>query len=316
MRLKVYSDLFLQLEVANVPTSILDQLEKYALDDKEAHLLEAIFNSHLNRRLIENVSLESIANLMVAIYSRPVFNNLALEFNGVITRQLLHKTDQRKYFYYLISINRSTDPNRLLGCALRQLSFMNNSQATIIFRDLAKILSINEVDLILTVMSSAFGNGRVSYLIQLFEESSLENQFILLIKSLDGGYDFYIELARNLYDRALYEKLDSSVVNNGDNSLFCKALRNTSLSIIDLERCIYVNDILIKRKDLIPKTVDFLFEKANIENHYRFLLNFANLFSKRKVLQVISKLDDSEMVDIFFKKYANDPEVSHLKAFI
>lgn len=318
MGLKEFEDLLLHFEEPVVSRDIIDQVEKLASDEQWLAIFQALFTAHLNRRLFQKVSPENIMNLHRSLNLSPKFRDMLYDFNHIITRQFLHKTEAKKYFFYLVVRDDNFNPTlrtSILHTALTQLVRYNYDDMMSLLDELSYYIKTDRIELLVTMMGFLVDGSYLKNNI-IMEKSSIEERYQIILLALQKDMMMFCDLAIQLHDRELHSMIQKSIYRNGDSDPLMKALSKTTIPLLNLEHCQYLNDLIIQLRTIIPETVEAIFNKAVKEEAYFYLVNFAILFSKRRVLGAISKAPNEYVMEAFFSRYGSDPEIQHLKAFI
>lgn len=123
-------------------------------------------------------------------------------------------------------------------------------------------------------------------------------------------------LAENLSDSSFARILKERIRTNGDHDLLMLLLQSGKFNIAPFPMFKQFNQILFDCCDFIPKTIGFLFAKAEKEKCWELIIQMAVCFPKKDVLRVLIRAGDPILVDKFFFLYKNYPDVKNLTPFL
>lgn len=125
-----------------------------------------------------------------------------------------------------------------------------------------------------------------------------------------------IEMFHAIVDLGQLDYIMQDITTHSDNALFARALRKTAIPTSKLKFIHELNNIIVNRSREMPDTIELLFNRAEVEKQYAYLLTLGSNKNKKDLLRSILKSQDHELIDKFFFIYKDYPEVKHLTIFL
>lgn len=299
-----------KLEEPTASKKQLDALCDYLKNDNVYH---PIFESYISRRIQGNIHPEKLLNIAYHLEKNDKTKYLSKTLNRQVVSHMLLKSEGVDQFIFMNRHDTRTE-NHILGNLIAHFSDYANPDTWIELIDkIVPSIGMDKHTLILKMLDA--GEYRSFRNLVLVEKLPLEDQLLLIAKALEIGNLWYAKVldwtkpdARNF--------LTDSLRKNGDQDKFATALRNTSISIEQLESCYTLTQFIEIHINDIPGTITRLYHRAEQEGRWDYLLTLGSNKNKKELLRSIVKSKDQELIDKFFSLYKNSPEVKHLVPFM
>lgn len=298
------------MEEPTVSKKQLDQLCDYLKNDNVYH---PVFESYVSRRLHVNIHPEKLLNMAYHLEKNDKTKYLSKTLNRQVVTHMLLKDECIDQFIFMNRHDLRKD-NHILESLIDHFSEYSDSKKWIDLVDrLTPTIGMDKYDFILRLLES--GEFRSFRNLVLVEKLSTEDQLFLLSRTLEKDSVWFSKVMGWIKVDAQMLLADS-IVKNGDQDKFAVALRNTSLSIEELESCIFLQSFIGNHINDMPGTIARLYYRAEQEGRWEYLLTLGANKNKKELLRSIVKSKDQEMIDKFFSIYATHPEVKHLVPFM
>jgi hypothetical protein len=304
-----YESLLKELETCSISTKQQNALLKYMED---YHVYGPIFNSYISRRISENIHPERLLQIAYNAESHKDTVCLSQAVNARVADSLMLKEQGFDQFYFMNRHDTRTE-NHVFDAVIDKIGGRLDDNTFSIVSKIATHCNLNTHSLML----KALGSGEFSAFrtMMFMDKLPVDDQYLLVVKALEEDNAIALSLLRPANGK-LYRQVSKDVEDNGDNSQYATALRNTQIPIIELENNSFIYDLVDEKGSHIPDTLGQLYIRAEQESRWDFFMKVCEHKNKKEVLRVLCNVQDKSLIDRFFAIYKHHPDVKHLTPFL
>lgn len=304
-----FENLLYEFEESSVSKKQIDRLISFFKND---NLYKPLFDSYVSRRLHNNIHPERLLNMAYNMEKHEATKYLSEAINDRIADSIILKDESYDQFYFMYR-HDTRDEYHVFKTLLSKLGDRLDDNVIKVINTIAPVIKRDKFDLIIEALGTfEFGNFRTMLFM---DRLSAEEQYLLVSKALEKESITGLRMLR-LSNSNLKNEIHKKVDNDGDQSIFATALRNTLIPIDTLESNEFINFIISTYGDKMPATLGRLYVRAEKESRYEYLITLGKHKNKKDVLRTICKANDKKLIDRFFSIYKNSPEVKHLVPFL
>lgn len=311
-----WKELLLALESPKLSKETESEILFLWVDDMKA---EDTIKDHIQERLKEGISPETLNTVFTNIYSSSDLEGLGETFNNALISPYLHKKYVEHFYHVLNNDTRVLYQNyrkNLLDSLMFHVVHGKSLPVAIeIVNDLIDKTKFNQNQIYVALIHSYMNADKRPLLPPLFDLLGNEVLYGLLGPTAGKEINVFSELIRYA-DKNDFMSYASS--NMTDESALSKAIM-TELSSYHL--IYYLNNHLNFFKLVFntsvekPLLYDFVIDRLIDEKQFHIIIRSAEFQPKKKILKILLAKSDTGFVDAFYKAYKNDPEIKTFLPF-
>ena len=302
-------DLFVDMEQSHF--IMKNEHKQYLKSIKDDYNIQSFLISRIKKHKSYKLTYNVIKNLAVLDGE---ITNIDYLINEIIIWMFSNQMHPEFLFYILDNDPRTIRP---LSVDLRQylinLSVSETISTINLIADNTKYSTVN-LFLMLFDNDDKSDNAMVREMMVL---SSIDNKTKYLILSnviLKGN----LNLLKKLNNLFLGDSFANYINDNlCDEDILANSIRNSPLSISDIFNVIRLKFCILDCHLELPKTIDYIYNKATENELGNILLALSNVYDKKKILKSLIKLKNSEIfINLFLKNNKDYSEIKSLIPFV
>lgn len=305
-----FEALLRELEASSCPDHDLSKLYKFLETD---NVFVPLFESYIIKRLEANVHPERLLNLAYHLERSVDTHHLSERINKKLASKMIKEASNYDQFAFMYKHDARIERHVYTG-VVDQLKYASAQDLTQVADKISPFTGIDKHTLILSIMEKEFEMRHLSNLM-IMEKLKIEDQYMVLIRALQSDSEIFAKIF-DWGSGAFHIFLSDKLNRNGDDDQFLIALRTASIPTSQIQSSHILNGILNGQAHHIPETIDRLYQRAETEGEWEYLLTLGASKNKKVVLRSIVKAKNQKLTDEFFRRYKNCPEVKHLVPFM